>query len=82
MGWNTLGQTTGFLQGFEGRHFYFVHSYACVPGTDVTAATTSYGETFASAVLAGNVIGVQFHPEKSSVDGLALLTAALQTFAA
>ncbi len=82
MGWNTLGQTTGFLQGFEGRHFYFVHSYACVPPTDVTAAVTSYGETFASAVLAGNVIGVQFHPEKSSLDGLALLTAALQTFAA
>jgi len=82
MGWNTIQETTGFLQGFEGRHFYFVHSYACVPPTDVTAAVTSYGETFASAVLAGNVIGVQFHPEKSSLDGLALLTAALQTFAA
>jgi glutamine amidotransferase len=82
MGWNTLGQTTGFLRGFEGRHFYFVHSYACVPPTDVTAAVTGYGEPFASAVLAGNVIGVQFHPEKSSLDGLALLTAALQAFAA
>ena len=82
MGWNTLRETTGFLQGFEGRYFYFVHSYACVPAEEVTAARTSYGETFASAVSAGNVIGVQFHPEKSSHDGLALLTAALQTFAA
>jgi glutamine amidotransferase len=82
MGWNTLRETTGFLEGFEGRHFYFVHSYACVPAEEVTAARTCYDETFASAVSAGNVIGVQFHPEKSSHDGLALLTAALQTFAA
>ena len=82
MGWNTLRETTGFLQGFEGRYFYFVHSYACVPAEEVTAARTSYGETFASAVSAGNVIGVQFHPEKSSHDGLSLLTAALQTLAA
>jgi glutamine amidotransferase len=82
MGWNTLRETTGFLRPFEGRHFYFVHSYACVPPTDVTAAVTSYDETFASAVSAGNVTGVQFHPEKSSLDGLALLSAALQGFAA
>jgi glutamine amidotransferase len=82
MGWNTLRETTGFLRAFEGRYFYFVHSYACVPSEAVTAARTSYDEPFASAVSAGNVIGVQFHPEKSSHDGLALLTAALQAFAA
>ena len=82
MGWNTLRETSGFLHGFEGRHFYFVHSYACVPAEEVTAARTTYAETFASAVTAGNVVGVQFHPEKSSHDGLALLGAALQTLAA
>jgi glutamine amidotransferase len=82
MGWNTLRETTGFLRAFEGRYFYFVHSYACVPAEEVTAARTSYDESFASAVTAGSVIGVQFHPEKSSHDGLALLGAALQTFAA
>jgi glutamine amidotransferase len=82
MGWNTLRETTGFLRAFEGRYFYFVHSYACVPAEEVTAARTSYDESFASAVAAGSVIGVQFHPEKSSHDGLALLGAALQTFAA
>src|SRR5260370_4286020 len=78
MRWNTLGQTTGFLQGFEGRHFYFVHSYACAPPTDVTAAVTSYGETFASAVLAGHVIGGPVPPRKSRLDGPAPLTPALQ----
>ena len=82
MGWNTLRETTGFLRAFEGRYFYFVHSYACVPAEEVTAARTGYDESFASAVAAGSVIGVQFHPEKSSHDGLALLGAALQTFAA
>jgi len=81
MGWNTIQETTGFLQGFEGRHFYFVHSYACVPQDEVTAARTPYGEPFASALAAGNVVGVQFHPEKSSHDGLALLAAALGSFA-
>ena len=82
MGWNTLRDTAGFLRSFEGRHFYFVHSYACVPAEEVTAARTLYAEPFASAVASGNVIGVQFHPEKSSDDGLALLTAALRSFAA
>ena len=33
-------------------------------------ATTEYGERFATIVAHGNVLGVQFHPEKSSVDGL------------
>ncbi|HEU5002764.1 MAG TPA: imidazole glycerol phosphate synthase subunit HisH [Actinomycetota bacterium] len=76
MGWNTVSSTTGFLQPFEGKHFYFVHSYACVPAGE-PAAVTTYAQPFASAVIAGNVVGVQFHPEKSSHDGLALLRAAL-----
>jgi glutamine amidotransferase len=78
MGWNTLQETVGFLRGFEGRFFYFVHSYACVPAAEAVAARTTYEETFASAVAAGNVVGVQFHPEKSSHDGLALLAGALR----
>ncbi|MGH2717337.1 MAG: imidazole glycerol phosphate synthase subunit HisH [Actinomycetota bacterium] len=72
MGWNTLGTATGLFRTFESRHFYFVHSYACVPAGDV-AAWTTYGAPFASAVMAGRVVGVQFHPEKSSHDGLELL---------
>jgi glutamine amidotransferase len=57
-----------------GRPFYHVHSLAARPadGDDVVA-TTSYGERFASIVQRDLVFGVQFHPEKSSADGLRLL---------
>lgn len=59
-----------------GCPFYHVHSLVARPrhAQDVTA-TTAYGETFASIVTHGSVFGVQFHPEKSSRDGLALLAA-------
>jgi glutamine amidotransferase len=80
MGWNTLRNTASFLSGFEDRYFYFVHSYACAPSEDIVAARTSYDETFVSAVASGVTLGVQFHPEKSSHDGLALLAGALRTF--
>ncbi len=54
--------------------FYFVHSYypVCRRESDVVL-TTVYGETFHSAFAAGNVYGVQFHPEKSHKFGMALL---------
>jgi glutamine amidotransferase len=55
--------------------FYHVHSLAARPEDPVDViATTEYGERFATAVSHGNVFGVQFHPEKSSRDGLALLS--------
>src|SRR5579872_993122 len=80
MGWNTLGGARGLFRPFEDRHFYFVHSYACIPAGDV-AAWTSYGAPFASAVVSGRVVGVQFHPEKSSHDGLELLERMLDAVA-
>ncbi len=54
--------------------FYFVHTYTPVPAerSDVLG-TAAYGERFACAVQRGSVYGFQFHPEKSSVAGLALL---------
>jgi imidazole glycerol-phosphate synthase subunit HisH len=57
-----------------GAPFYHVHSYAAHP-TDAedTVGTTGYGERFATIVARGSVYGTQFHPEKSSRDGLALL---------
>src|SRR3984957_11544311 len=54
--------------------FYHVHSFAARPRdrADVVA-TTEYGERFATIVASGNVLGTQFHPEKSSTHGLQLL---------
>ncbi len=58
--------------------FYHVHSYVCRPSDpDVVAGSAEYGERFASVVERGNVFGAQFHPEKSSRDGLSLLSAFL-----
>lgn len=56
----------------KGGCYYFVHSFYLECGAS-TVATTTYGDTFASAVQAEHVLGVQFHPEKSQNDGLALL---------
>jgi glutamine amidotransferase len=53
---------------------YHVHSYAARPADpSVIAGTATYGSEFVSAVEDGNLFGVQFHPEKSSRDGLQLL---------
>ncbi|HWD70567.1 MAG TPA: imidazole glycerol phosphate synthase subunit HisH [Solirubrobacteraceae bacterium] len=57
-----------------GAPFYHVHSYAAHPADarDVVGST-EYGERFATVVARGSVYGTQFHPEKSSRDGLTLL---------
>jgi glutamine amidotransferase len=53
---------------------YFVHSYyVCPTDSKAVAAVTEYGISFASAVELDNVMGTQFHPEKSQTAGLALL---------
>lgn len=58
----------------QGRDFYFVHSYAmqCAQTQDCIGST-NYGSAFASIVGRANVIGFQFHPEKSQANGLLLL---------
>ena len=74
MGWNTLQSVAGtsrLLHGVSaGSYMYFVHSYAAVPAHEDVAATTEHGHTFAAAVERGNVMGTQFHPEKSGALGL------------
>lgn len=53
--------------------FYFVHSYAGRGDDASVIAETTHGAAFASAVARDNVMGVQFHPERSGRDGLRLL---------
>ena len=53
--------------------FYHVHSFAPVASNGVVVGTAEYGSRFVSAVGSDGVWGVQFHPEKSGPDGLALL---------
>jgi glutamine amidotransferase len=83
MGWNTVRPVGGspIFEDFDGRHFYFVHSYYCKPAGDFAGARTGYGIDFCSAIHFGNVVGVQFHPEKSSDDGLELLRRMLKELA-
>ena len=76
MGWNRLRwpRPHPLLEGIEpGRHVYFVHSYFCDAAPDIVVATTDYGRDFAAIVARDNVLGVQFHPEKSQAPGLRLI---------
>ncbi len=57
----------------EGAHFYFVHSFYPDPDDDIVVATTDYGAEIPAIVGRDGVLGVQFHPEKSSRMGERLL---------
>lgn len=81
IGWSEVSWREGTVlapeassSGPADRTYYFVHSYACVP-TDPSdvLGTADHGVEFVAAAGRGNVAGVQFHPEKSSTAGLALL---------
>jgi glutamine amidotransferase len=74
IGWNRAEPVGEAAPPVAAAHYYFAHSYAAVPGdASLTVATTDYGGTFTSAVQKDNVLGVQFHPEKSQRAGLSLL---------
>jgi imidazole glycerol-phosphate synthase subunit HisH len=77
IGWNrvALERPSGLTAGLgDAAAFYHVHSFVCRPREDGdVVGRGEYGERFASIVERDNVAGVQFHPEKSSRDGLALL---------
>jgi glutamine amidotransferase len=63
------------LEGIKpGRDFYFVHSYALhTAAGDEYLGETEYGEPFCSIVVRANVVGFQFHPEKSQANGMKLI---------
>jgi imidazole glycerol-phosphate synthase subunit HisH len=83
MGWNQLHPTRphAMLDGVaDGAHVYFVHSYWCDAPPDVVLAETDYGRRFPAIVGRGNVLGVQFHPEKSQAVGLRLMANFVRSF--
>ena len=79
IGWNALhfvGEKDDLFRYVEDGDFvYFVHSYYGVNNDGAIVATTEYGKELCAAVRQGNVMGCQFHPEKSGKVGLAILKA-------
>lgn len=80
MGWNTVSFNDGLShpilknQKKEGSHFYFVHSFMFKSkDQNHVIGTTNYGSNVTSIVAKANIVGVQFHPEKSQESGLQLL---------
>ncbi|HEY0264492.1 MAG TPA: imidazole glycerol phosphate synthase subunit HisH [Granulicella sp.] len=76
VGWNSLEsirKDSRLLAGVkDGEFVYYTHSWRA-PVSNDTAAVTNYGGPFTAVVERGNVMGVQFHPEKSSATGLKVL---------
>ena len=79
MGWNELSfgakKHTLFRYLSEGDYVYFVHSYAAIDCEEAVIARTEYGSPVTAAVAKGNILGCQFHPEKSGDVGLNILRA-------
>lgn len=80
MGWNTLNVARshplldGLKLGAQGLHAYFVHSYELKPSRrEDLVADTDYGGSVTAIVARDNIVGTQFHPEKSQKLGLALI---------
>ena len=76
MGWNTIDYRCNItdLKGSEVERYYFVHSYylKCANKDDILA-TANYGSEFVAAVCRGNILGTQYHPEKSHRFGMQFL---------
>jgi imidazole glycerol-phosphate synthase subunit HisH len=77
IGWNlvSFARPSALTEGLgEAAAFYHVHSFACRPTDEADVVGESeYGERFVSVVERDNVMAAQFHPEKSSTDGLQML---------
>ena len=79
IGWNALRFTENrspiFRDTREGECVYFVHSYYAADCAPAVTATAEYGAELTAAVQRDNVLGCQFHPEKSGREGLRILKA-------
>lgn len=73
IGWNKI-KTTSNNSFLNDGYFYFANSYYIKPKDEsIISSKTDYGINFASSIEKNNVIGVQFHPEKSSNEGIAFM---------
>ena len=78
IGWNKLSfvkEHPLFKNCTDGEHVYFVHSFFATDCSDSLVAVTDYGKPLTAAVAKGNIMGCQFHPEKSGDVGLKILKA-------
>jgi len=75
VGWNKVNSRglSLFKQIPENSHYYFVHSYELILEEDIPIATCNYGIDFVAAIQKNNIMGTQFHPEKSQTAGLSLI---------
>lgn len=77
MNWNSIKikEKTKLFKRYSSKKFYFVHSYYCQPFdlNQSVSQTNHNGQKFCSMVRKENIIGLQFHPEKSGIDGINLL---------
>lgn len=73
VGWNNLHlrqPSTMFENLGEDKNFYFVHGYHAVCPEEYVIASFEYGKEFTAAVQYQNIVGMQFHPEKSQLNGM------------
>lgn len=85
IGWNDLEDPKGELFSVSGlKTAYFANSFVCEPrdSNTIRAWATHEGDHFVASVETGNVVGVQFHPEKSSGPGIAFIDAFLRRISA
>jgi glutamine amidotransferase len=84
MGWNSVefdSRTSPWVRALDvNSRFYFVHSYHYLAeeGSQIVSGWTNYGGAFASVLQKDNIIGIQFHPEKSHRFGMELLKAVVE----
>ena len=78
MGWNELkikNNSKVFQDINKNDHAYFIHSYEFIPEDNkVVSLTSNYGKEVMAAVSLENIFGSQFHPEKSQITGIKILT--------
>ena len=80
IGWNEVqcsNDDKSFVES-SGEDFYFNHSYRYEGPREFQTCISSYGEEFASVIRKDNIIGIQFHPEKSQIAGKNLLKKLIQ----